>query len=83
MKIDGQLAVFLKEMGGYFRTRREMARISQKDLSDLTGLSVHTISDIEGGKGNPTIEVLLRLCECLGLKIAFEPGTLRLSESNQ
>ena len=76
-----EASAFLVRMGALFRARREETRISQKDLSELTGLSVHTISDIEGGKGNPTIEVLLRLCEYLGLRIAIEPGKLESPEA--
>ena len=60
-------------MGSLLRQRREASGISQRDLADLTGLSVHTISDIECAKGNPTLEVLARLCDCLGLELVLQP----------
>jgi transcriptional regulator with XRE-family HTH domain len=68
-----QTGAFLAEVGDLLKQRREVARISQKNLSELTALSVHTISDIESGRGNPTLEVLHRLCTCLGLEIALRP----------
>jgi len=73
MKIDQTVSSFLSEMGALLRQRREIAGISQKDLSELSGLSVHTISDIERAKGNPTVEVIHRLFTCLGLEIVFRP----------
>ena len=37
------------------------------------GLAVHTLSDLESGKGNPTLEVLSRVCGVLGLEIRLAP----------
>jgi transcriptional regulator with XRE-family HTH domain len=34
---------------------------------------VHTLSDLESGKGNPTLEVLSRVCGVLGLEIRLSP----------
>jgi hypothetical protein len=36
-------------------------------------LGVHTLSDLESGKGNPTLEVLTRGCGVLGLEIRLTP----------
>lgn len=55
------------------RQRREATGISQRDLAELTDLSVHTISNIERAKGNPTLEVIARLCICLGLELVLQP----------
>ncbi len=61
------------ELGQAIRNRRKLARITQADLADLSGLSVHTLSDLESGKGNPTLEVLSKLCNVLGLEIQLVP----------
>jgi len=63
----------IKSNGSLLKQRREASGISQKDLAELTGLSVHTISDIELGKGNPTLVVVGKLCECLGLELVLQP----------
>lgn len=48
---------------------REEKGISQKQLSELSGVTQCDISRIEGGVANPTIETLERICKALGLEI--------------
>ena len=61
------------ELGHAIRNRRKLAKITQTDLADLSGLSVHTLSDLESGKGNPTLEVLSKLCHVMGVEIQLVP----------
>jgi transcriptional regulator with XRE-family HTH domain len=63
----------MQRIGALLRKRRESAGISQRDLADLTGLSVHTISNVELAKGNPTLDVLEKLCDPLGLELFLQP----------
>ena len=58
------------------RKRRQSLGIRQKDLAELAEIAVHTLSNIESGKGNPSLEVLGRLLDCLGLKLTIEPNVL-------
>jgi transcriptional regulator with XRE-family HTH domain len=53
--------------------RRELG-VSQADLARLSGLSLHGLSDIETGKGNPTLQTLLKLLNVLGLRISIHPA---------
>ena len=62
-----------EELGQALRNRRKLAKVTQADLADLSGLSVHTLSDLESGKGNPTLEVLSKLCHVMGLEIQLVP----------
>jgi transcriptional regulator with XRE-family HTH domain len=62
-----------EELGQAIRNRRKLAKVTQADLADLSGLSVHTLSDLESGKGNPTLEVLSKLCSVMGLEIQLVP----------
>jgi len=57
------------------RKRRRSLGIRQKDLAELAEIAVHTLSNIESGKGNPSLEVLGRLLDCLGLKLTIEPNS--------
>jgi transcriptional regulator with XRE-family HTH domain len=59
------------------RKRRQSLGIRQKDLADLAEIAVHTLSNIESGKGNPSLEVLGRLMACLGLRMTIEPDVPR------
>lgn len=62
-----------EELGSILRQRRKLAGITQRDLAALSDLAVHTLSDLESGKGNPTLEVLSRVCGVLGLEIRLSP----------
>lgn len=46
---------------------REEKGLSQKQLSQLSGIMQCDISRIEGGVANPTIETLGKICKVLGL----------------
>ena len=51
---------------------RRMARITQKDMSRLSGLSTQCISDIESEKsGNPTFKSIVKYLDVLGYEICF------------
>lgn len=62
-----------KEKIGYIiKMRRNLLRISQMDLSEIAGISLRSLKDIEIGKGNPTIEQLKKILDPLGLTIIIE-----------
>ncbi len=54
---------------------RKACNITQKQLSENTGIAQSDISKIENGSGNPTLKILQRLAEGLGmnLKVEFVP----------
>lgn len=57
------------QMGEHLRARRELLGLLQSQLSALTGVSTRTIQLVEQGKGNPSLETLIKLGEPLGLTI--------------
>jgi transcriptional regulator with XRE-family HTH domain len=60
-------------IGGRLRLRRKTLGILQEDLAALAGIAVHTLSNVESGRGNPSLDVLERLLDCLGLAVTIEP----------
>lgn len=54
-------------------SRNELS-MTQKDLSELTGIHQSEISKIENGNANPSLKTLERLASAFGkkLKISFE-----------
>lgn len=58
-----------EEIGRYVVERRDTLRISQGRLAELSGVSVHTLSNLETGNGNVTLETLLKVTKILGLKV--------------
>lgn len=52
---------------------RKVKHLTQKDVSEATGLSLQCISDIESlTSGNPTLKSLIKYLDCLGYEIAFQ-----------
>lgn len=53
------------------KSRRKILGISQKDLSEMSGISLATIKDIERGHGNPSLNTVNKIFDILGLEISF------------
>lgn len=51
---------------------RTKKSISQKQLSELTGINQADISRIENGNANPSLRTLQRLAKGLGMKLKLE-----------
>ena len=62
----------IEELGKLLKHRRKVLGLTIRDLSDLTGMSKTTISQIERGSRNPTFEVLQNIFEYLNLEIKVE-----------
>ena len=60
------------EAGGLIRKRRMSLRIDQRTLSEISGIAVHTLSNIEAGKGNPTVATLDRVLDALGMELRIQ-----------
>lgn len=58
------------------RERRRILGIDQKTAAELSGISVHTFSDIESGKGNPSVKVLAAVLDALGLELRIQVKNL-------
>ncbi len=59
------------------KERRVALKITQQELSEISGVSIATIKDIERGKGNPSLKTLEQIGIVLGLEICMKiKGTL-------
>lgn len=61
-----------QEIGKQIKERRTFLKVDQKSLSEICGIAVHTISDIESGKGNPTVKVLSGILDALGMELSVQ-----------
>lgn len=61
-----------EDVGYLVRKRRLSLRIDQRALSEIAGISVHTLSNIEDGKGNPTVATLDRVLDALGMEVRIQ-----------
>ena len=56
---------------------RKMKRLTQKEVSEATGLSVQCISDIENEDGgNPTLKSMIKYLDCLGYEMVFQKRSI-------
>ena len=51
---------------------RKLKGITQKELSERTGIAQGDISKLENGNGNPSIKTLQRLAAAMGMSLKIE-----------
>ena len=61
-----------QQIGEVIRARREALGIDQRTLSEISGVAVHTLSNIEAGNGNPTVKSLDKVLGALGMELRVE-----------
>lgn len=69
VNMDNQINSLRLTIGEQIRLRRKELMITQPDLADIAGVSINTLYKIERGQANPTIEVLDKILDVLGLEI--------------
>lgn len=60
---------YKQALGTVFKEKRKAQSVSQEKLALMVGLSKATVRNIEHGKGNPTLNTLLRLSQ--GLDVSY------------
>ncbi len=63
--------MLIKELGDTIRERRKTLGITQVHLAELAEVNPNTIIRIENGKINPTIQVINRIAEILGMELSL------------
>lgn len=58
--------------------RRDILGLSQTRYAELVGISRRTLSDLEGDKGNVTLDVMNRVFKPMGLQVGLLPRQRRL-----
>jgi len=64
--------MLVQEIGTKIKSRRKELKITQPHLTELAGISVNTLYKLERGQGNPTLEVLLKIADVLGMEFTLE-----------
>ena len=54
------------------KERREMLKITQESLADLSGVGLRTIKQLEAGNANPTYKTLQEIADVLGLELVLQ-----------
>ncbi len=61
--------MLINEIGRSIKLRRKALKITQSDLSQMANISINTLYKIERGQTNPTIDIIEKITNVLGLEI--------------
>jgi len=64
--------MLIQDLGELIKSRRKELGITQPHLAELANVSTNTLYKLERGRGNPSLEVLNKLAEILGMEITLE-----------
>ncbi len=59
----------MKAIGGVIKERRAILNITQRELAEIAGVGINTLTKIERGEANPSMRVLQSILDALGLEI--------------
>jgi transcriptional regulator with XRE-family HTH domain len=59
------------QLGKIIKNRRKELSITQPHLAELAAISTNTLYKLERGQGNPSLEVLNKLAEVLGMELTL------------
>ncbi|MCK4979658.1 MAG: helix-turn-helix transcriptional regulator [Candidatus Delongbacteria bacterium] len=60
------------EFANIIKDRREVLKITQEHLAELSGIGLRTLKSIETGNGNPTLDTIIKIIEILGLELKLD-----------
>jgi len=63
--------MLVSEIGKQIKERRDTLGITQPDLAEMAGISVNTLYKIETGQANPTVKVLNKIVDILGMELTL------------
>ncbi len=61
-----------KRIALFIKKRRKQLELTQKELAELSSISIRKLSDIETSNGTTTIDTLNKVCDILGLEIELK-----------
>jgi transcriptional regulator with XRE-family HTH domain len=64
--------VLVQEIGKNIKLRRKALKITQPDLAQLAKVATNTLYKIERGQTNPTLDIIEKITDVLGMEIKLE-----------
>lgn len=58
-----------QQIGKIIQERRDYLNLTQKDVAEMAGITFKSISEIELGIRNPTVNTLISVLDVLGLEL--------------
>lgn len=64
--------MLVNNIGISIKSRRKELGITQPHLAELAQISINTLYKLERGQGNPSLDVLNKIGEVLGMELRLE-----------
>lgn len=64
--------MLVKALGTTIKLRRRELKLTQPHLAELANISTNTLYKLERGQGNPSLEVVNKLAEVLGMELTLK-----------
>jgi y4mF family transcriptional regulator len=64
--------MLVTKIGQAIKNRRKELNITQPHLAELAQISVNTLYKLERGQGNPSLDILIKLSDVLGMELKLE-----------
>jgi transcriptional regulator with XRE-family HTH domain len=64
--------VLVQEIGKSIKLRRKALKITQPALAQLAKVATNTLYKIERGQANPTLDIIEKITDVLGMEIKLE-----------
>lgn len=61
----------MNDIGDSIKMRRKEFGLTQAKLAELSHVGINTLTQIERGEGNPTVRVLERVLNILGMQLTI------------
>ena len=68
--------MLVKTLGEIIKNRRKELGITQPHLAELAKVSTNTLYKLERGQGNPSLDVVNKLAEVLGMELSLKVKNL-------
>lgn len=65
-----------QQIGKIIQERRDYLNLTQKDVAEMAGITFKSISEIELGIRNPSINTLNKVLDALGLELSVQIKTM-------
>ena len=66
----------MSNIGQQIKERRKSLKITQRQLAELSGVGINTLTKIERGEANPVLSILEKILDTLGLELKAAVKTI-------
>ena len=61
----------MRAIGTQIKERRRLLKVTQRQLADLSGVGINTLTKRERNEANPTLDILQKILDTLGLELSI------------